>query len=139
MLCMGFEPEVADGSTEQWRLPQQLNVKLLFSKLGILSFCNDDECSQMIINNIFQLILLNLCMIFEINIPGLILMATLERHFIFTVLYLIYIVKNFLQLKTIIGCRHSSVDSSAPSIRTGFEYQAHHLCFFQIINLSFEL
>ena len=30
------------------------------------------------------------------------------------------------------GCRHSSVDSSAPSIlRHGFEFQAHHLFFYQ--------
>ena len=45
----------------------------------------------------------------------------------------------------VMGCRHSSVDSSVPSILPPrFESQAHHLCFFtiyivQIVYLSFEL
>ena len=40
------------------------------------------------------------------------------------------------RLKTKNGGRHSSVVSSAPTIlRPGFESQAHHLCFFSIIEI----
>ena len=40
----------------------------------------------------------------------------------------------YLQERKKLGCRHSSVDSSAPSILPPrFESQAHHLRFYQII------
>ena len=44
----------------------------------------------------------------------------------------------FLKMIAQVGCRHSSVDSSAPSIlMPGFKSQAHHLCYNQLqSNLS---